>query len=79
LAPEPTPWFSAGVQEFNGLGEQINPPAEQKPGRMRCKPSSVPPSRRATAPAAKAIYLDPPLRTGSSRSSGKAAYPRPSA
>ena len=37
------------------------------PGRMRCKPSSVPPPRRAWAAAAKAIYLDPPLRTGSSR------------
>ena len=32
-----------------------------------CKPSSVPPPRRATATRSKAIYLDPPSPTGSPR------------
>jgi len=37
----------------------------KKPGRMRCKPSSVPPLRRAVTMEAKTIYLDPLSQTGS--------------
>ena len=45
---------------------------------MRYKPSSVPPRRRVTGEAGKAIYLDPTLPPGSppTRAPAEAAYPR---